>query len=49
MSSVNDFVSNFTIGARANLYEVNLTKLGSNLKFVCKAVKNASFSILGTA
>lgn len=37
MSTVNDFVSNFTIGARANLYKVQVDGLDQKLEFTCKA------------
>lgn len=39
MSTVNDFVQNFTIGARANLYEVTIDGFDQKLKFVCKAAQ----------
>jgi len=37
MSTVDSFVSNFTIGARANMYKVFIGELGNKLEFVCKA------------
>jgi hypothetical protein len=39
MSTVNDFVQNFTVGARANLYEVVIDGFEEKLKFVCKAAQ----------
>ncbi len=39
MSTVNDFVSNFTIGARANLYKVFIDGLSQKLEFTCKAAQ----------
>jgi hypothetical protein len=39
MSTVNDFVSNFTIGARANLYKVQIDGIGQKLEFTCKAAQ----------
>lgn len=37
MAGINDFVSVFKGGARANLYEVSVTRLSENLKFLAKA------------
>jgi hypothetical protein len=39
MSSVNDFVQNFTVGSRANLYQVEIEGFEEKLKFVCKAAQ----------
>jgi hypothetical protein len=39
MSSVNDFVSNFKIGARANLYKVQIDNIEEKLTFVCKTAQ----------
>lgn len=39
MSTVNDFVQNFTIGSRANLYTVEIQDMDQKLKFVCKAAQ----------
>lgn len=39
MSTVNEFVSNFAIGARANLYKVQIDGLDQKLEFTCKAAQ----------
>lgn len=39
MTTINDFVQNFTIGARANLYQVEIADFDEKLKFVCKAAQ----------
>jgi hypothetical protein len=39
MSSVNDFVSNFSVGARANLYKVQIDGLDQKIEFTCKAAQ----------
>lgn len=37
MSTVNDFISNFQVGARANLYKVFIDGFDQKLEFTCKA------------
>jgi hypothetical protein len=39
MSTVNDFISNFTSGARSNLYKVIIDGIDQKLEFVCKAAQ----------
>lgn len=39
MGTVSEFISNFSVGARSNLYEVTITDVGEKLKFVCKAAQ----------
>jgi len=39
MTTVNDFVSNFSVGARSNLYQVQIDNLDEKIKFVCKAAQ----------
>jgi len=36
MGTVDEFVNNFTVGARANLYKVQVDGLGQKLEFTCK-------------
>ena len=45
MTTVNDFIQNFTIGARANLYQVEIDGFDEKLKFVCKAAQVPGKSI----
>jgi hypothetical protein len=39
MSTVNDFVQNFKIGSRANLYKVFIDNVDQKLEFVCKTAQ----------
>ncbi len=39
MTSVNEFIQNFTVGARANLYQIEIPDFDEKLKFVCKAAQ----------
>jgi len=39
MYSISDFISNFRIGARPNLFRVEISLLGSKCKFFCKGAQ----------
>lgn len=39
MGTINEFVSNFTIGARANLYKVQIDGIDQKLEFTCKTAQ----------
>jgi len=39
MASVNEFIQNFSVGARANLYQLEIAGFDEKLKFVAKAAQ----------
>jgi len=39
MTTVNDFIQNFSVGARANLYQIEIDGFDEKLKFVCKGAQ----------
>ncbi len=39
MTTVNDFISNFSAGARANLYQIEIAGIEEKLKFHCKTAQ----------